>query len=219
MMNPWDRDRAEQREPEQPRGFAGGLAWLVALILGVLGLVAMARHGFATMAVIPIGISLFFIMMFLVGHRREQARLAHMRQINRFSAGGPVLERHNEPLMQPEPMVLPRAQDSSLRRLFDRFDVLVIGECRANELDAKQTTSFLDFAREFLDQSHAARLVESRDEDELERHMQAALERAKLQYEVDHPGAFHTSARRWDRFVGDGSEFLHMVDEAEDDRK
>ena len=189
MMNPWDRDQhlRDLGQSERSGGFAGGLAWIIAIILGVLGMVVMARTGCKSVAVIPVAISLFFIFMFIIGHRREQRRLHVLRSMNAIAAAAPPA--------RPEPRQLPKADDASLRRLYDRFDVLAIDECRRNNMDAKSITAFLEMARDFVDTAHAADLI-SRDElSELERHMQAALERAKLQYELGSPGAFKAPAK------------------------
>lgn len=185
--NAWRKTEQENR----PCGFAGGLAWLIAIGLGVLGMAAMARHGCRTVAVIPIGISLFFIFMFMVGHRREQRRLAASRWVNNQSCCTPPAQE-----VRLEAQVLPRADDASLRKLYDRFDVRAIEECRANSMDAKAITAFLEMARDFVDTAHAAALINRREMSELDTHMNAALERAKLQFELGTPGAFKATAKR-----------------------
>ncbi|MBX3475042.1 MAG: hypothetical protein KF754_11715 [Planctomycetes bacterium] len=189
MMNPWDRERMwRESEPNnQPRGFASGLAWLVAIVLGVLGMMAMAKHGFRTVAVIPIGISLFFIFMFMIGHRREQRRLMSNRwqQMATTVLPQPPLQE-----IRLEQQSLPKADDASLRKLYDRFDVKAIEECRHNSLDAGKVTEFLEMSRDFMDTAHAAQLIRRNDLAELQIHMHAALERAKLQFELNNPGAF-----------------------------
>ncbi len=90
MMNPWDRERMwRESEPgTQSRGFASGMMWLVAIILGIFGMIAMAksRGSAPPVAVIPVAISLFFIFMFMIGHRREQRRLAATRWQNAQNA-------------------------------------------------------------------------------------------------------------------------------------
>jgi len=194
MMNPWDRERMwRESEPStQGRGFANGLMWLVAIVLGLFGLIALAKSGGAKgVALIPIGISLFFIFMFMIGHRREQRRLAATRWQNQVG---------NQPLQEIriEPQPAPKADDASLRKLYDRFDVMAIDECRENKLDAKQITDFLEMARDFMDTAHAAQLIRANNLAELEIHMHAALERAKLQFELNHPGAFKVVRPRYD---------------------
>lgn len=199
MMNPGDRERMwrQSEQDNQPGGFAGGLAWLIAIILGVAGMVAMAKSSGRAVAVIPIGISLFFIFMFLIGHRREARRLSNLRA----QARSPVeqLEAQYLPAIRPEvrlePQSLRRADDESLRRLYDRFDVRAIEECRANNMDAKAITAFLEMARDFVDTAHSAQLIHEGELEELDRHMGAALERAKLQYELNSPGVFKAKVR------------------------
>ncbi len=212
MMNPWDRERTwrETQPNSQPRGFASGLAWLVAVVLGILGMVAMAKgHGDGrghSIAMIPIGISLFFIFMFMIGHRREQRRLANMRMMQppaepqlhtpQGMTGQPVVDLlHQAPPTTLETQKLPKADDASLRKLYDRFDVRAIEQCRASQMDARQITSFLEMARDFVDTGHAAQLIRRNDLAELDTHMHAALERAKIQHELDHPGAFKATPR------------------------
>lgn len=191
MMNPWDRERMwRESEPgqQQPRGFASGLAWLVAIVLGVLGLAALGRPGGAkAVALIPIGISLFFIIMFLVGHRREQRRLSAARWQN---AAGAVLPQAPLQEVRLEPQALPKADDASLRKLYDRFDVKAIELCRGSQMAAARTTEFLEMARDFMDTAHAAQLIRANNLAELDIHMHAALERARLQFELNNPGAF-----------------------------
>lgn len=210
MMNPWDRERTwrETQPSSQPRGFASGLAWLVAVVLGILGMVAMAKnHGDNghSIAMIPIGISLFFIFMFMIGHRREQRRLSCLRAMQppaeprihtpQGTAAQPAQAAGNLQQTQctVETQKLPKADDASLRKLYDRFDVRAIAQCRASRMDAKQITSFLEMARDFVDTGHAAQLIRRNDLAELDTHMHAALERAKVQHELDHPGAFKTA--------------------------
>ncbi|MBE7490704.1 MAG: hypothetical protein HS108_02910 [Planctomycetes bacterium] len=194
MMNPWDRERAwREVEPgNQPRGVANGLMWLVAILLGVFGLVALikSRGEGGVVALVPVGISLFFIFMFMLGHRREQRRLAVMRAAARHESGMALQE------VRLEPAPLPKADDASLRKLYDRFDVRAIEQCRENALDARQITGFLEMARDFMDTAHAAQLIRQNNLAELDVHMHAALERAKLQYELNHPGAFKVHRSR-----------------------
>lgn len=190
MMNPWDRDRQlRDSMDDRPSGFASGLAWIIAIILGVLGMVVVARTGCRNIAVVPVVISLFFIVMFLVGHRREQRRLQAMRWLN-SQPQTPPADAH---VAAPQP--LPRADDASLRRLYDRFDVLAIDECRRNTMEAKGITAFLEMARDFVDTAHAAQLIQRDEMTELDRHMNAALERAKLQYELGNPGTFKAAPK------------------------
>jgi len=189
MMNPWDRERMwRESEPgTQSRGFASGMMWLVAIILGIFGMIAMAksRGSAPPVAVIPVAISLFFIFMFMIGHRREQRRLAATRWQNAQNAMNQQVQE-----VRLDTQALPKPDDASLRRLYDRFDVKAIDECRTNSLDAKQITAFLEIARDFMDTSHAAQLIRCNNLAELEIHMHAALERAKLQFELGSPGAF-----------------------------
>lgn len=194
MMNPWDRERTwRETEPNsQPRGFASGFMWLVAIILGVFGMMAVAKSGGkAPVALIPVGISLFFIFMFMIGHRREQRRLSASRWQG-MNAQQPLQE------VRLEAQALPKADDASLRKLYDRFDVKAIDECRDNKMDAKQITAFLEMARDFMDTAHAAHLIRCNNLAELDIHMRAAMERAKLQFELGNPGTFKVVKHGYD---------------------
>jgi hypothetical protein len=56
-------------------------------------------------------------------------------------------------------------------------------------------TAFLEMARDFVDTGHAAQLIVADELSELDRHMNAALERAKLQHELGNPGSFKAAPK------------------------
>jgi hypothetical protein len=180
MMNQWDRDRISrgaQQEADHFPGSGGGWVWLVAVLLAVLGLALFARHGSNNLVMIPVGISLFFMLMFLFSYRRESRRLQSLRETQRLTA----------PDFEPQPMGMlppPAASDGTLRCLFDRFDLKVIDHGRRNEWEPRQISSLLEMARDFVDTPHAGALLNAGEKDELDRHLDAALERALLQFDV-----------------------------------
>jgi hypothetical protein len=198
MMNPWDRERTyrdtEDNTPVAPSG-GSGMLWLISIIIAVVGLVLMAKHGSNHVVLVPIGISLFFMTMFWVSHRRESQAIAKRRAFNL------LLEReraHDVELnhtpqagalyapVQQASSVVPAA-DVNLRRVFDRFDLKVINLGRDWGWTPKDIASFLDYARDYVDTQHASSLMQTNEKGELERHLDAAVERALLQHDIEHP--------------------------------
>lgn len=187
MMHPWDRERTWQDSPDQnmPLPAKGGAwVWVIAVIIAVVALFALANSGGGSrgLVAVPVGISLFFMFMFLINHRREMRHLQAVRRV-----------RQMQQIEAPQPMAVggpppgaPQRDDASLRRIFDRFDLKVIEHCRANTWEPKEISKLLEMARDFVDQPHAASLLRAGEDNELSRHLEAALERALLQYDIDH---------------------------------
>lgn len=188
MMNPWDSERTYQ-EPgagSAPSG-SSGLLWLVAIIIAVVGLAVMSRHGANSVVAVPIGISLFFMIMFIFSHRRETRRIAWKREVALMHEAQQRLPQ-NMAVTGHAP-VSNQPADLSMRKIFDRFDLKVITKGREKFWDAKRIAGFLDYARDFVDTQHASSLMKSGEKGELERHLEASLERALLQYDMENPSA------------------------------
>jgi hypothetical protein len=180
-----------------------GFVWLLAVVLAVIGLAAMARHGANPMVVVPVGISLFFMFMFMISHRRESKRIEASRRLERLERAA---RRALEPEAEPAPRRdgreegmreqqfshapgVPYGTGASVsndisRQVFDRFDVDVIELARSLELKPKEAASLLEFARDFVDLPHASALMRAKRDEELDRHLDAAIERAVLQYAI-----------------------------------
>lgn len=186
MMNPWDRERTYEEPQGQGAGLpstgGNGMLWLVAIIIAVIGLALMARHGANNVVMVPIGISVFFMVMFLFSHRREAKRIAWKREVARFQE----MERSRQQTIAVQNTQ--RANDAAMRKIFDRFDLKVIKHGRMYNWDAKEIASFLDYARDFVDTRHAGSLLDGNERGELDRHLDAALERAVLQHDIENPG-------------------------------
>jgi hypothetical protein len=183
MMNPWDGERTwHDRGGSGAHSGGSGLLWLVAVIIAVIGLAVLARHGANSVVAIPIGISLFFMVMFIVSHRRETRRLAWKREMAMLQQAQQRLPQQVAMHEKPCP-----ATDLALRKIFDRFDLKVITKGRDKYWDAKRIANLLEYARDFVDTQHAAALMKSGEKGELERHLEAALERALLQYDMENP--------------------------------
>lgn len=186
MMNPWDRERTYE-EPQGPgtglpNTGGNGLLWLVAIIIAVIGLALMARHGANNIVMVPIGISVFFMVMFLFSHRREAKRIAWKREVARYQE----IERQRQQAVSVQ--TTQRTNDAAMRKIFDRFDLKVIKHGRAHNWAAGDIASFLDYARDFVDTRHAGSLLDGNERGELDRHLDAALERAVLQHDMENPG-------------------------------
>jgi hypothetical protein len=182
MMNQWDRERMWQETPGAPAipSSGNGWAWLVAVIVAVIAIVVFARSNGNQLVLVPIAISVFFMFMFMVNHRRETRRLEAARAFKRLEEA--ARKAQGEPMgMEPG---TPARNDVALRKVFDRFDLRVIQHGRANNWQPKQLSSLLEMARDFVDTPHATQLQRSGDDDELDRHLLAALERALLQYDI-----------------------------------
>jgi hypothetical protein len=186
MMNPWDRERTYEEPQGERTGMpdtgGNGLLWRVAIVIAVIGLALMARHGANNLVMVPIGISVFFMVMFLFSHRREARRIAWKREVARMQE----VERARQ--QQVVAADVPRANDVAMRKIFDRYDLKVINHGRMYGWGAKDIASFLDYARDFVDTRHAGRLLEGNERGELDRHLDAALERAVLQHDIERPG-------------------------------
>jgi hypothetical protein len=76
--------------------------------------------------------------------------------------------------------------DTTLRKVFDRFDVKVITHARGQYWSADKIASFLDYARDYVDTQHATSLLNGNERGELDRHLDAAVQRALLQYDIEH---------------------------------
>ena len=186
MMNPWDRERTYE-EPQgegmgPPNAGGSGLLWLVSVIIAVIGLALMSRHGTNNIVMVPIGISVFFMVMFLFSHRREAKRIAWKREVARYQE----IERNRQQTIAVQNTQ--RVNDASMRKIFDRFDLKVIKHGRMYAWNAKDIASFLDYARDFVDTRHAGSLLDGNERGELDRHLDAALERAILQHDMENPG-------------------------------
>ena len=179
MMNPWEKERfAQEGGAESAPCKGSGLMWIVAVIIAVVGLVLVSKHKLNDVAMIPIGISLFFMVMFMVSHRRENRRLAWKREVTRMQQD----QRQAQIIAQP-----PRpAVDTTLRKVFDRYDVKVINHARSQGWSPDRIASFLDYARDYVDTQHAGALVTGNEKGELDRHLDAALHRALLQHDIEH---------------------------------
>ena len=172
MMHPWDR---EQNYREVERGSCG-LAWLFPLIIAIGGMIGLARLGANRLVLIPLAISVFFMLIYLMRYRHEVRRQARMD-----AAFEDEVRRARE--AQAKTISAP-PNPAGMRMIFDRFDLLAIRRARRDGLDPKGTAGFLDFARGYVDTAHADTLLANHDEAELRRHLRAALERAALAYEM-----------------------------------
>lgn len=179
MMNPWDQERTWQEGGAEraPTG-SGGMLWLFAIVIAVIGLALLSKHGPHNVVVIPIGISVFFMVMFLFSHRRETRRIAWKRELVRMQAQQAIAAQPQRP-----------AVDTTLRKVFDRFDVKVIGHARNNHWSPDKIASFLDYARDYVDTQHSTALLNGNERGELDRHLDAALQRALLQHDIEHKGS------------------------------
>lgn len=175
MMNPWDRERTFQESPAPQCPARGAGLWLVAVVIAVIALALLGRHGANNIVVIPIGISLFFMVMFLFSHRREVKRNAWQREVARL---------HSQSVTVPTPQ--PAAVDTTLRKVFDRFDVKVIAHGRSKFWQADKIAAFLDYARDYVDSQHASALMNGNEKGELDRHLDASLQKALLQHDIEH---------------------------------
>lgn len=178
MMNPQDQERLRRASPgpDFAPASGGGWIWIIAVMLAVFGLALLHRHGANNLVMIPVGISLFFMFMFMLSHRSESRRLQAVRHAQRMAEFEP----------QAIGMLPPARDDDSLRRVFDRFDLKVIEHGRRNSWEPKQISSLLEMSRDFVDTQHAGTLLANEDSHELEFHLDAALERALLQYDIAH---------------------------------
>lgn len=186
MMNPWDQERTfQERQGSNDVPVSGGLLWLIAVIIAVVGLAVMSRHGFDNIVIVPIGISLFFMVLFLVSHRREARRLAWRREVARLREAARDMQTGavgSSPAAPP-----PSAVDVGMRKVFDRFDTKVISHGRSHFWKAPEIAGFLDFARDFVDTQYSQSLLDGNEKGELDRHLDAALQRALLQHDIANP--------------------------------
>lgn len=189
MMHPWDRERTATDKP--------GINWLsilMALLLGVFGLAMAAKlaNGGKGSLVVPAVFAgmgfLYFLVRGFKGGGCCSVQRANWRD-DAPPAGGEVPPPHtaDAPVVAP-PRYGYTAKDAardnlSLRRIFDRFDVLAIERAKRQGLSPSQQSSFLEFARDYVDVDHSLALLADRDEEELKRHFTATLERALLAFE------------------------------------
>lgn len=185
MLNPRDRERTyrESDNHEAPSTGGAGILWLIAIVIAVIGLTVMAKHGADEIVAVPIGISLFFMLMFIFSHRRETRQLAWRREMARLqNAAHEQVNATAHGRAPNKPIV-----DTGMRKIFDRFDSKVIAHGRMYTWKPADIASFLDFARDFVDTQHANELVRANEKGELDRHLEAALDRALLQHDIAHP--------------------------------
>lgn len=175
-MSPWNRQ--EQLQPRKP---SNGIAWLVSVIVAVIGLVALAKSGGNKAVVVPIFISVSFMVMFLFSHRRENKRIVRARQDAEF--------RHQDALIAAASEAeVNKQRDKDLRKIFDRFDVMVIEKEHGHyNMNAKAVAEILEYARDFVDANHAIELMNKGQMKELRIHLKAAYERATLQLALAKP--------------------------------
>jgi len=152
-----------------------GAGWLLSIGLGFLSVVLLSSRKtevFGVIALIVAGtILLDFLFSRIRAHRDFKKQLRELHQ---------AIAIQNAQLL---PRVATPKPDA-MRMIFDRFDLLTIKRARNDGLDGRHTAELLDFAREFVDTSHAAMLLEQHEEEELQRHLAAALERALLSIET-----------------------------------
>ena len=180
MMNPWDSERTWEQKggSSAPASGGSGLLWIVAIIIAVIGLAMMSRHGANHVVAVPIGISLFFMIMFMFSHRRETRRLAMKREATRQLEE--YARQQTVSLNVPKP-----GSDTTMRKVFDRYDMKVISHVRNKGWEPQRIASFLDYARDYVDTQHATALVNGNERGELDRHLDAALHRALLQHDIE----------------------------------
>jgi hypothetical protein len=178
MQNPWDRERTWTPSEDVPAS-GSGWVWIIAVIVAVIGLFAVARGGGNTFVLASVGVSVFFMFMFLIHHRREVRRSEVARQLKRYDE---AQRAQDEPMGMEPPQ--PGRDDAALRRVFDRFDLKVIEHGRRNHWEPKQISSLLEMARDFVDVPHASGLMRAKESAELDRHLDAALERGLLQFDI-----------------------------------
>lgn len=187
MLHPWDRERT-QRDSE-PRSFSW-LSVLFALLLGFLGIgmaMRLAHSGKGALAV-PVVFALMGSVYFLArgfkGGCCTRPRL-EPQDVELAGPGGRPVAGGPQPMAQiatPHVYGAKSNDGLALRRVFDRFDLLAIERARAEGLAPAEQSSFLNFARDFVDVDHSLGLLADRDEDELKRHFAASLERALLAF-------------------------------------
>jgi hypothetical protein len=181
MMNPWDNERTWQEGAgDSAPSKSSGLIWLVAVVIAVVGLALLSKRGFNDVAVIPVGISLFFMVMFLISHRRETRRIAWKREFSRMQQAQQQIQQ----VQAPRPAQT--AVDTTLRKVFDRYDLKVINHGRSYGWSPDRIAGFLDYARDYVDTQHAGTLINGNEKGELDRHLDAALQRALLQHDIEH---------------------------------
>jgi hypothetical protein len=181
MLNPMNQGRPDHRAPTpvSTGTGSGGALWLIALAMGVVGLYVMWRTGAAGVTVLPVLVSVFFMLMFLLSFRRDARELKQAREARHF-------EQYELDAAEPrlrEAGVSPR-EDFCTRRVFDRFDSLVIHEAERHTHEPEKISQFLNLARDFVDVPYAANLARADDWEELNVHLKAACERAYLQYRL-----------------------------------
>lgn len=151
--------------------------WIFSVMLAIGGLVAAfsTRHAPHWVPLAALGVSMFGMMVFVVKYGRScRADASHL-----------MIPIHQPSVAAVEPSPAAAADDGGqMRRLFDRFDVRAIERARALGLAPREAASFLGFARDYVDNAHALRLLAAHDEAELERHIAASIERALLAFQA-----------------------------------
>lgn len=188
MMNPWDRRRTWVETQPAPQRCSGnwvgrGLLMLLAAGIGLAGVGALLSRGARPTVAVPVVLSLVFLGLYVARRRRESIQPSnHCIQAKVL----PAAECVDRPAPQGGPVALPvpSADDMAMRKVFDRFDVRAIERARRASLAPAAVASFLDFARDFVDRRHVAALLDHEDGAEVERHVEAAIERALLQFEL-----------------------------------
>ncbi|MDC1142734.1 hypothetical protein OAU50_06555 [Planctomycetota bacterium] len=171
-MNQWDRE-----QHMQPHSASGGIAWLISVVIAVIGLIALSKgagHGAVT---VPIFISVFFMVLYLFSHRREYKRIASAQKEAKIMQQANIIAAESKAYIN-------KQRDKELRRVFDRFDLMVIGNQRSQTRTASAVAEVLEFARDYVDSSHAIDLLKKEQFKELDIHLNAAYERAVLQLEL-----------------------------------
>ena len=191
MMHPWDREHSATDKP--------GINWLsilMAILLGIFGFAMAAKlsHGGKGPLVVPVvfaGLgSMYFLIRGFKGGGCCSAPRASWRDDGQIATGQPVMPR--EAGVVAPPGYNYTAKDATrdnlaLRRVYDRFDLLAIERAKRQGLTPAEQTSFLNFARDYVDVDHALTLLAERDETELKQHFMASMERALLAFQNQSP--------------------------------
>lgn len=150
-----------------------GNMWLGSLVLGVSSLLALFFISEGNELILfPLGVSVFFMVLFWRNVRRERDVFSDFNE--------PTYDQQDALTTMPDPA---GSTDSELRSVFDRFDSMVIDQCEQRGMSGDRIASFLDYAREFVDQTHAATLFRDQRFNELEIHLTAAHRRAMVSWQ------------------------------------
>ena len=192
MMHPWDREHSATDKP--------GINWLsilMAILLGIFGFAMAAKlsHVGKGPLVVPVvfaGLgSMYFLMRGFKGGGCCSAPRTSWREDGQIATGQPVTPREAGVVTPPGYNYTAKEatrDNLALRRVFDRFDLLAIERAKRQGLTPAEQTSFLGFARDYVDVDHSLTLLAERDETELKQHFMASMERALLAFQ-NHPPA------------------------------